>query len=81
MTGPPRFAPPAGRPALDLCTTRLGERDLLEGPADLEEWWRAFQNADAEARKAMLLPETGPRKRRRRRRKKPPAAAAAPEAA
>ena len=31
------------------------------------------------ARKAMLLPETGPKKRRRRRRKKRPAAAA-PEA-
>lgn len=41
MTGPPRFAPPAGRPALDLCNTRLGERDLLEGPADLEEWFVA----------------------------------------
>ena len=41
-------------------------------PAELEAWWRGFQSADAETRKAMLLPETGPRKRRRRRRKKPP---------
>lgn len=41
MTGPPRFAPPAGRTALDLCNTRLGERDLLEGPADLERWFVA----------------------------------------
>ena len=32
--------------------------------------------ADAEARKAMLLPDTGPKKRRRRRRKKGPSAAA-----
>jgi len=37
-------------------------------PAELEAWWRAFQSADAESRKAMLLPDTGPRKRRRRRR-------------
>jgi poly(A) polymerase len=43
--------------------------------------WRAYQAADAESRKAMLLPDTGPRKRRRRRRKKPPADAAAPETA
>jgi poly(A) polymerase len=49
--------------------------------ADLEEWWRAFQSADAESRKAMLLPESGARKRRRRRRKKGPAAAPTPEAA
>jgi poly(A) polymerase len=41
-------------------------------PAELEAWWRGFQSADPEARKAMLLPETGPRKRRRRRRKKSP---------
>ena len=47
-------------------------------PAELEAWWRAFQTADADTRKAMLLPETGPRKRRRRRRKKPAAAAAPP---
>ena len=51
-----------------------------EVSADLEAWWRAFQTADAETRKAMLLPETGPKKRRRRRRKKGPAAAEAPVA-
>jgi poly(A) polymerase len=50
-----------------------------EVSADLEAWWRAFQTADAETRKAMLLPESaGPKKRRRRRRKKGPAAAEAP---
>jgi poly(A) polymerase len=50
-----------------------------EVSADLEAWWRAFQTADAETRKAMLLPESaGPKKRRRRRRKKSPAAAEAP---
>src|SRR3989454_2902002 len=46
-----------------------------EVPAEFEAWWRAFQSADPEARKAMLLPETGPRKRRRLRREKRPAAA------
>ena len=49
--------------------------------AELEAWWRGFQGADVETRRAMLLPETGPKKRRRRRRKKPPSAAASPEAA
>jgi poly(A) polymerase len=37
--------------------------------AELEAWWRAFQSADAETRQAMLLPDTGPRKKRRRRRR------------
>jgi poly(A) polymerase len=69
----PRF-----RMAYDFLALRAASGEV---PADLEEWWRAFQGADPEARKAMLLPETGPRKRRRRRRKKPPAAAPAPEAA
>lgn len=45
--------------------------------ADVEAWWRAFQQADAETRKAMLMPETAPTKRRRRRRKKPPSTDAA----
>jgi poly(A) polymerase len=69
----PRF-----RMAYDFLALRAASGEV---PADLEEWWRAFQGADSEARRAMLLPETAPRKRRRRRRKKPPAAAAAPEAA
>jgi poly(A) polymerase len=69
----PRF-----RMAYDFLALRAASGEV---PADLEAWWRAFQSADPESRKAMLLPETGPRKRRRRRRKKPPAAAAAPEAA
>jgi predicted RNA-binding Zn ribbon-like protein len=39
MTGPAPFAPSAGRPALDLCNTRLGHRELLARPADLERWF------------------------------------------
>ncbi len=41
-----------------------------EVPEELEAWWRSFQAADAETRRAMLLPEAAPRKRRRRRRRK-----------
>jgi len=69
----PRF-----RMSCDFLALRASSGEV---PADLEEWWRAFQNADAESRKAMLLPESGAPKRRRRRRKKRPAAAPTPEAA
>jgi poly(A) polymerase len=70
----PRF-----RMAYDFLALRAASGEV---PAELEAWWRGFQSADADARKAMLLPETGPRKRRRRRRKKPPAdGAPTPEAA
>ena len=64
----PRF-----RMAYDFLALRAASGEV---PAELETWWRAFQAADAETRKAMLLPETGPRKRRRRRRKKAPASPA-----
>jgi poly(A) polymerase len=65
----PRF-----RMAYDFLALRAASGEV---PAEVEAWWRAFQSADPESRKAMILPETGPRKRRRRRRKKRPA----PEAA
>ena len=58
----PRF-----RMAYDFLALRAASGEV---PAELEAWWRAFQSADADTRKAMLLPETGPRKRRRRRRRK-----------
>ncbi|MGQ0653196.1 MAG: polynucleotide adenylyltransferase PcnB [Betaproteobacteria bacterium] len=69
----PRF-----RMAYDFLALRAASGEV---PAELEAWWRGFQAADAETRKAMLLPDTAPRKRRRRRRKKRPAGNAAPEAA
>jgi poly(A) polymerase len=70
----PRF-----RMAYDFLALRAASGEVA---AELETWWRAFQSAEVETRKAMLLPETGPKKRRRRRKKKRPAAAApAPEAA
>jgi poly(A) polymerase len=68
----PRF-----RMAYDFLALRAASGEVS---ADLEAWWRAFQSADGDTRKAMMLPDTAPRKRRRRRRKKPPPAAA-PEAA
>lgn len=67
----PRF-----RMAYDFLALRAASGEV---PAELEAWWRAFQSADPESREAMLLPDTGPRKRRRRRRKKHPDSAA-PEA-
>ena len=70
----PRF-----RMAYDFLALRAASGEV---PADLEEWWRSFQSADAETRKAMLLPDSGPKKRRRRRRKKrSDAGTPAPEAA
>jgi poly(A) polymerase len=66
----PRF-----RMAYDFLALRAASGEV---PAELENWWRAFQGADEEARRAMLLPDAGParKKRRRRRRGKKPAAAA-----
>jgi poly(A) polymerase len=65
----PRF-----RMAYDFLALRAASGEV---EAELEAWWRGFQSADAETRKAMLQADTGPKKRRRRRRKKPPAAASA----
>src|SRR3954467_8977373 len=69
----PRF-----RMAYDFLALRAASGEV---PAELEAWWRAFQSADADSRAAMLLPDTGPRKRRRRRRRKGPAAEPGPEPA
>jgi tRNA nucleotidyltransferase/poly(A) polymerase len=52
-----------------------------EVSAELEAWWRAFQQADPDSRHAMLLPDTGPRKKRRRRRRRQDAGTTAPEQA
>ncbi|HLX80243.1 MAG TPA: polynucleotide adenylyltransferase PcnB [Burkholderiales bacterium] len=48
-----------------------------EVPAEIETWWRAFQSADEETRRAMLLPDSGPHKKRRRRRRGKKAAGSA----
>ena len=49
-----------------------------EVPAELENWWRTFQAADAETRRAMLLPDSAPKKRRRRRRRRKKAPSGTP---
>lgn len=78
----PRFEQRSGqRPhhLLEVPRFRMGYDFLAlraasgEVPADLEAWWRTYQDADPETRRAMLLPESGPKKRRRRRRKNPAA--------
>jgi len=69
----PRF-----RMAYDFLALRAASGEVS---AELEAWWRAFQQADADTRRAMLLPDTGPRKKRRRRRRRPDADGTAPEQA
>ncbi len=64
----PRF-----RMAYDFLALRAASGEV---PAEIESWWRAFQGADDETRRAMLLPDTGPHKKRRRRRRKPQGAPA-----
>ena len=65
----PRF-----RMAYDFLALRAASGEV---PAEIESWWRAFQSADEETRRAMLLPDTAPhKKRRRRRRGKKPAGSA-----
>jgi poly(A) polymerase len=58
----PRF-----RMAYDFLALRAASGEVSP---ELEAWWRAFQSAGAETRQAMLLPDSGPRKKRRRRRRR-----------
>jgi poly(A) polymerase len=73
MVESPRF-----RIGYDFLALRAASGEV---PAELEAWWRAFQGADAETRRAMLLPDTGQKKRRRRRRRGKKPAEGAPSAA
>jgi len=57
----PRF-----RMAYDFLALRAASGEV---PEEIESWWRSFQGADEETRRAMLLPDTGPHKKRRRRRR------------
>ena len=58
----PRF-----RMAYDFLALRAASGEVAE---ELEIWWRSFQSAEEETRRAMLQPDSGPKPRRRRRRKK-----------
>lgn len=78
----PRFEQRAGKRPFALLTHpryRAGYDFLLlrcesgELPMELGEWWTAFANAEGEARSAMLMADSAPKKRRRRNRKKPAA--------
>jgi len=67
----PRF-----RAAYDFLLLRCESGDT---DAELGEWWTRFQEADADARAAMLVADNSPAKKRRRRRRRKPGAPA-PEA-
>jgi poly(A) polymerase len=62
------LAHPRYRAAYDFLLLRCESGEL---PAEIGEWWTTFADANTEARAAMLLPDTGPKKKRKRRRKKP----------
>ncbi|MDR2678881.1 MAG: polynucleotide adenylyltransferase PcnB [Zoogloeaceae bacterium] len=70
------LAHPRFRAAYDFLALRVEAGELA---AEVLDWWTHFQNAEGEARAALLLPETsgGGKTRRRRRRKKPAAEAVA----
>jgi poly(A) polymerase len=59
----PRF-----RAAYDFLALRAESGEIDQ---ELATWWHDFQMADLAKREAMLLPDSGPKKRRRRRVKKP----------
>jgi predicted RNA-binding Zn ribbon-like protein len=46
MTARSAFVLLAGRPVLDLCNTRLGDADLLDGPAALARWFEETRMTD-----------------------------------
>ena len=58
----PRF-----RMAYDFLALRAASGEV---PEDIESWWRSFQVADEETRRAMLLPDAGQHKKKRRRRRR-----------
>lgn len=75
----PRFEQRAGKRPYALLTHpryRAGYDFLLlrcasgELPVEIGDWWTEFADASTERRTAMLLPDTGPKKRRKRPRKK-----------
>jgi len=66
----PRF-----RMGYDFLALRAASGEVSE---EIEAWWRSFQNADPDTRKAMLHTEAEPKKRRRRRRKRRPEPTEAP---
>jgi poly(A) polymerase len=77
----PRFEKRAGKSPyrlIELPRFRAGYDFLAlraeSGEIDMEiaDWWNDFQNADHPGREALLIPDSGPKKRRRRARGKKP---------
>ena len=64
----PRF-----RAAYDFLLLRCESGEVEKS---LGDWWTSFQDADADARGAMLVADIGPAKKRRKRRRRKPAGAA-----
>lgn len=64
----PRF-----RAAYDFLLLRCESGEVEKS---LGDWWTSFQDADADARGAMLVADSGPAKKRRKRRRRKPAGAA-----
>lgn len=60
---------PRYRAAYDFMLLRCESGEI---PTEIGEWWTTFADAKSEQRTAMLLPDTGPKKRRRRKPKKKP---------
>lgn len=58
----PRF-----RAAYDFLLLRCESGEIA---TEVGEWWTRFQDADADARTAMLMADTGPAKKRRKRRRR-----------
>lgn len=63
---------PKYRAGYDFLLLRCASGEL---PAEIGEWWTTFADASTETRTAMLLPDTGVKKRRRKPRKKTAGAA------
>jgi len=69
------LAAPHFRMGYDFLALRAASGEV---PAELEAWWRTFQAADDDTRRAMRVAEAAPAPRRRRRRRRKAAVATAP---
>jgi poly(A) polymerase len=77
----PRFDKRAGKSPyrlIELPRFRAGYDFLAlraesgEIPMEIADWWHEFQNADPAEREAMLIPDSGPKKKRRRSKSRKP---------
>jgi poly(A) polymerase len=71
---------PRYRAGWDFLDLRCRSGELTGDLATLADWWERFAQAGPEAREAMLLPDSGPKRRRRQRSRKRPGDGDAPPA-